>query len=115
MSVVRRVDSIQQGNTKRKRQEQMVAAAGVVFVQMAQTAALEESTIAAYPDLFVAWDEYWTGKKGSIVRDEGQLYRAIHDVGVGQNTKPSETPAMWTRIGNPGEEYPTWIQPLGGT
>lgn len=30
-----------------------------------------------------------------------------------QNTKPSQTLSMWTRIGNPGEEYPEWVQPIG--
>ena len=54
------------------------------------------------------------GKAGDIVRDEGQLYRSIHDVtDAGQNRKPSENPSMWTRIGNPLEEFPEWIQPLG--
>ena len=53
-------------------------------------------------------------KAGDIVQDEGQLYRSIHDVkDAGQNTKPSATPSMWTRIGNPLEEFPEWIQPIG--
>ena len=52
--------------------------------------------------LFTLWDENWRGKAGDIVQDEGQLYRSIHDVkDAGQNTKPSATPSMWTRIGNP--------------
>ena len=45
---------------------------------------------------------------------EGQLYRSIHDVkDAGQNRKPSETPSMWTPIGNPLEEFPEWVQPIG--
>ena len=55
-----------------------------------------------------------SGKAGDIVEDEGQLYRSIHDVkDAGQNRKPSETPSMWTPIGNPLEEFPEWVQPIG--
>ncbi len=90
------------------------AVAEIMFVKMAQEQQLDETTIAEYPDLFVQWDEMWRGKKGDIVQDEGQLYRSIHDVkDAGQNRKPSETPSMWTPIGNPLEEFPEWVQPIG--
>ena len=90
------------------------AVAELVFVKMAQEQQLDETTINEYPGLFIEWDENFRGKAGSIVRDEGQLYRSIHDVNdVGQNRKPSETPSMWTRIGNPLEEFPEWVQPIG--
>lgn len=90
------------------------AVAEIMFVKMAQEQQLDEVTIAEYPDLFVQWDENWRGKAGDIVQDEGQLYRSIHDVtNAAQNTRPSETPSMWTRIGNPLEEFPEWVQPIG--
>ena len=90
------------------------AVAEIMFVKMAQEQQLDEVTINEYPDLFVEWDENWRGSAGSIVQDEGQLYRSIHDVtDAGQNRKPSETPSMWTRIGNPLEEFTEWIQPIG--
>jgi hypothetical protein len=88
--------------------------AALTFVHLAQTEQFDEITILEQSDLFPKWDLNWTGKAGTILQDEGQLYKSIHNVGVGQNTKPSETPSMWTRIGNPLEEYPEWIQPLGG-
>jgi hypothetical protein len=87
--------------------------AALAFVQMAQSDAFDEITILENADMFIVWDEHWTGKAGTIVQDEGQLYKSIHDVGPGQNTKPSQTPSMWTRIGNPAEEWPEWVQPLG--
>ena len=86
----------------------------IVFVQMAQNGTLDDVTISEHPDLFIEWTENWTGKAGSIVREGENLYRSIHDVtNVAQNTRPSETPSMWTRIGNPEEEYPEWVQPIG--
>lgn len=106
--------SVAQIRATARRSENAQAVAEIMFVKAAQAEDLDEVTINEYPDLFVTWDENWRGKAGSIVRDEGALYRSIHDVNdAGQNRKPSETPSMWTRIGDPGEEFPEWIQPYG--
>lgn len=106
--------SIKELNQKERRSSSAQAVAEIMFVKMAQEQQLDEVTINEYPDLFVEWGENWRGSAGSIVQDEGQLYRSIHDVtNAGQNTKPSDTPSMWTRIGNPLEEFPEWVQPLG--
>lgn len=86
----------------------------LVFVQMAQSGTLDDITISEHPSLFPTWSEKWTGKAGTILMDEGKLYRSIHDVtNVAQNTKPSETPSMWTAISDPTQEYPEWVQPIG--
>ena len=106
--------SVGELNRAARRSSSAQAVAEIMFVKMAQEQQLDERTISEYPDLFVQWDENWRGKAGDIVQDEGQLYRSIHDVkDAGQNTKPSATPSMWTRIGNPLEEFPEWIQPIG--
>ena len=86
----------------------------IVFVKLAESGELDEAVITDHPKLFIEWDENWTGKAGAIVSEGGNLYRSIHDVlTTAQNTKPSETPSMWTQIGNPQEEYPEWYQPIG--
>lgn len=106
--------SIEKLNREARRTTAALSVAEVMFVKMAQEEQLDETTISEYPDLFIEWDENFRGKAGSIVRDEGQLYRSIHDIAdAGQNRKPSETPSMWTRIGNPLEEFPEWVQPIG--
>ncbi|MDL2214343.1 hypothetical protein LJB76_02130 [Clostridia bacterium OttesenSCG-928-O13] len=93
--------------------ESIVSVASIAFVALAQEQMLDDVTIAEHPTMFPVWNERWTGKAGTILQDDGRLYRSIHDVGPGQNTKPSTTPAMWTLIGDPTEEWPEWIQPLG--
>ena len=94
--------------------KQNKSVSSIVFVQMSQDGTLDDVTISEHPDMFSVWDENWTGKAGTILRDGDKLYRSIHDVtNVAQNTKPSETPSMWTQIGNPNEEYPEWVQPIG--
>jgi hypothetical protein len=85
----------------------------IPFVLMAQAEQIDDVTIAEHPEVFSAWSEQWTGKRGAIVRDGDALYRSIHDVGAGQNMRPSGTPSMWTRIADPGEEWPQWSQPIG--
>ena len=106
--------SVEELNKTIRREEAARSVAEIMFVKMAREQQLDEVTVAEFPDLFAQWDENWRGKVGDIVQDEGQLYRSIHDVtNEGQNTKPSATPSMWTRIGNPLEEFPEWVQPLG--
>lgn len=86
----------------------------IVFVQMSQDGTLDDITISEHPEVFPDWSDKWTGKAGTILKDEGRLYRSIHDItNVAQNTKPSETPSMWTLIADPTVEYPEWSQPLG--
>lgn len=86
----------------------------IVFVKMAESGELDDITISEHPSVFVEWNENWTGKMGTIVSEGGNLYRSIHDVtNTAQNTRPSQTPSMWTRVADPGEEFPEWIQPIG--
>lgn len=86
----------------------------LLFVKLAELNMLDEVTINEHPRVFSTWDENWTGKVGTILMDEGKLYRSIHDVtNTAQNTRPSETPSMWTLIGDPTAEYPEWVQPIG--
>lgn len=95
-------------------EKEMMEVSSLVFVQMSQDGTLDDVTISEHPALFPTWIPSWTGRAGTILMDEGNLYRSIHDVtNVGQNTKPSATPSMWTRIGDPTKEYPEWIQPIG--
>ena len=94
--------------------KEMLEVASIMFVQMAQEGKLDEVTITEHPSLFPNWSSEWTGKAGTILMDEGALYKSIHDVlNIAQNTKPSETPSMWTIVGDPREEYPKWVQPIG--
>ena len=88
-------------------ERELMEISSLVFVKMAQDGTLDDITVSEHPSLFPSWYPQWTGKAGTILMDEGKLYRSIHDVtNVAQNTKPSETPSMWTRIGDPTQEYP---------
>lgn len=95
-------------------EKELMEISSLVFVKMAQDGTLDDVTISEHPSMFPTWTKNWTGKVGTILMDEGKLYRSIHDIAnVAQNTKPSETPSMWTAISDPTQEYPEWIQPIG--
>lgn len=72
-------------NAEQQRAADAQAVAEIMFVQAATAEQLDEQTIIKFPSLFVEWDENWRGKAGDIVQDEG----------------------------NPLEEFPEWVQPLG--
>lgn len=95
-------------------EKELMEVSSLVFVKMAEDGTLDDVTISEHPSLFPTWTPNWTGKAGTILMDEGKLYRSIHDItNTAQNTKPSETPSMWTTISDPTQEYPEWVQPIG--
>lgn len=90
-------------------------AASIAFVKLVENELIDDITAAEHCDLFASWTENWTGKRGQIVRDEGVLYKAIHDILVSaQNGKPKDTPSIWKAIGDLGEEWPAWSQVIAG-
>ncbi len=100
---------------KTKDAEAAALISGITFVTLAESEMIDEVTITEHPDLFVQWDEFWTGSRGAIVQWEGILYRAIHNIShPSENIKPSENAASvkWRRIGSPGEEWPEWSRPI---
>lgn len=95
-------------------ERELMEVSSLMFVKLAQDGELDNTTISEHPSLFPTWTPNWTGKAGNILMDGGALYRSIHDItNVAQNTKPSETPSMWTPIADPTEEFPEWSQPIG--
>lgn len=88
------------------------AVAEIMFVKMAQEQQLDDTTVAEFPELFVQWDENWRGKAGDIVRDEGQLYRSIHDVtDAGRTGSPRRTLPCGRGSGTPSRSSPSGYSP----
>ncbi len=89
--------------------------AAIPFVLLAKSEQIDDTTICEHPNLFVAWDEHYTGARGDIVRDGDGVFRQIHDIlDHAQNTiRPSEDTSnqLWRPLGKPGEEWPQWSRP----
>lgn len=79
---------------------------------------IDDSEAVAYIELFPLWTpELAACARGYKVRDEGNLYQAIHPiVDVSQNRKPSEDIGniQWQKIDGSGDEYPEWHQYVPG-
>lgn len=75
-------------------------------------AALTDTEAVQTPELFPAWEHFRDYVKGDRCRDEGVLYRCLQDHTSQPMWTPKETPALWARVDDPGEEWPEWVQPV---
>ena len=88
--------------------------AAITFVSLAEKGDIDEVTAKEHADLFEAWvtdKDYAVGK--IVTRPNGNLYKCVQAHRSQAGWEPENTPALWTKIGDPSEEYPEWSQPLG--
>lgn len=102
--------------------------AAITFVSLAERGDIDEVTATEHAELFEAWvidKDYAVGKiltrpNGNLyavgkiaTRPNGNLYKCVQAHRSQAGWEPENTPALWTKIGDPSEEYPAWSQPLG--
>lgn len=88
--------------------------AAITFVSLAERGDIDEVTATEHAELFEAWvtdKDYAVGK--ILTRPNGNLYKCVQAHRSQAGWEPENTPALWTQIGDPSEEYPAWSQPLG--
>lgn len=88
--------------------------AAITFVSLAERGNIDEVTATEHAELFEAWvtdKDYAVGK--ILTRPNGNLYKCVQAHRSQAGWEPENTPALWTKIGDPSEEYPAWSQPLG--
>ena len=88
--------------------------AAITFVSLAEKGDIDEVTATEHADLFEAWvtdKDYAVGK--ILTRPNGNLYKCVQAHRSQAGWEPENTPALWTKIGDPTVEYPEWSQPLG--
>jgi hypothetical protein len=73
---------------------------------------LTDDQAQAVPDAFRAWAVGLAYEVGKRVRYDGKLYKCVQAHTSQEDWTPDKTPALWTRIGEPGE-IPVWVQPTG--
>ena len=94
------------------------------ILQQAQEIRKATQTLAAYaPDDValatpaVLFDEWNAGgvayAKGDIRQYNGLLYRCAQPHTSQSDYTPSTAVSLWTRIADPTQEWPEWIQPTG--
>lgn len=88
--------------------------AAITFVSLAEKGDIDDVTATEHAELFEAWVTDKDDAVGKIVtRPNGNLYKCVQAHRSQAGWEPENTPALWTKIGDPSEEYPEWSQPLG--
>lgn len=74
---------------------------------------LTDEQAETVPEAFPAWVPNTDYKASDRRRySDGYLYKCVQDHKSQEDWTPDKTPALWTRIGEPGE-IPVWVQPTG--
>lgn len=81
---------------------------------------LSDSDALIGVELFPFWkpDTYYKKESGKSIRvrdpENSLLYKLIPDEHTSQSDWPPRlVPAIWTRVDEPGDEWPEWRQPTG--
>ena len=98
-------------------QEKTFDMSKIMFVGMAESGTIAEENVIKFPEVFEEWQSgvhYTVGqiRKYTNENEEELLYMCDIEHDSQENWTPNAV-NMWHQIGNPKEEYPAWIQPLG--
>ena len=95
------------------RQQSIEAATAIAFVTLAESGSIDDVTAVEHTSLFSPWAASVTYKVGDIREHEGNLYRCVQAHTSQADWTPDLSASLWSKIGDPTEEYPEWVQPIG--
>lgn len=90
-----------------------VAVQSILFVNAAESGAVDDTTANEHVDLFAAWAYPIAYKTGNIRKYGGQLYRCLQDHTSQADWTPDAASSLWKATADPAEEWPAWSQPQG--
>lgn len=102
---------------EREAQKAAPLVASIAFVTLAEAGQIDATTATENAQHFAEWAPRVDYSPGMIRRDPED--KALYRVNEGQGHtsqegwNPSRTPALWTKIGDPAEEWPEWAAPTG--
>jgi hypothetical protein len=65
------------------------------------------------PELFPRWEVSKAYTVEDRIQYETKLYKCVQSHTSQEDWKPDITPALWTEVPNPSQEWPEWKQPVG--
>lgn len=89
--------------------------ANIVFVKLAETEQLDDTTLTEHAAQFSAWAYPVSYAAKAICQYEGKLYRCLQAHTSQEDWTPTAAASLWKEIGDPSVEYPAWSQPIGAT
>ena len=89
------------------------ASAAVAFVTLAQMGAIDAVTATENIEVFSTWAEKTQYQAGDMRQYGGKLYQCVATHTSQEDWTPDAAPSLWKLVGDPGEEWPEWSQPVG--
>ena len=111
--IVSRASAADELTAQRADLDEQKNVAAITFVSLTKKGDIDDVTASEHADLFEPWVASKAYAVGDIVSYNGLLYRCVQAHRSQADWEPENTPALWTKIGDPTEEYPAWSQPLG--
>lgn len=87
--------------------------ANIVFVKLAETEQLDDTTLTEHAAQFSAWAYPVSYAAKAICQYGGKLYRCLQAHTSQEDWTPTAAASLWKEIGDPTAEYPAWSQPIG--
>ena len=85
----------------------------IVFCTLTETGTIDDITATEHSQIFLEWNYPVEYKVNNVRRYNKKLYRCKQAHTSQADWQPDITPALWRQIGNPDDEWPDWIQPIG--
>ncbi len=95
------------------RQNSVEVATSVAFVTLAEGGSIDDVTATEHTDLFSPWVSGVAYAVGALRQYNNQLYRCLQAHISQDDWTPDAATSLWSKVGNPAEEYPAWSQPIG--
>ncbi len=104
-------NALAQANVAAGRCEKLVD--DIVFVTLCESGMIDDVTATEHTDIFAPWESGIAYAVGNIRTYGEKLYKCVQAHTSQDDWTPDATPALWTAIGDPAEEWPEWSQPIG--
>lgn len=92
---------------------QIAAATSIAFVTLTESGQIDDVTATENVDQFSPWAYPVAYAQGNIRRHGGVLYRCNQAHTSQADWAPDVAASLWSKIGDPTEEWPEWSQPVG--
>ena len=100
--------------------DQNTLTANIVFVKLAENGTIDEVTATEHLSVFSPWVENMSYIVGDLrvypaEGEDKKLYKCVQAHTSQADWTPDKVQALWTRVGDPTEEWPEWSQPVGAS
>lgn len=85
----------------------------IVFVNLAESGAIDDVTATEHTELFSPWASGIQYIVGDLRQYKEELYRCIQAHTSQDDWTPDVSASLWSKVGDPKEEYPQWVLPIG--